>query len=729
MYRLISSILLLGVPALTHAQTPIVLPRMDGPVQLDGFSTEASWKAAMILPSMTMYEPVFGNDPTEDTEVLAGYDDEYLYVAGRLYDTGAIRAGTLERDGWAADDEFVVNLDSYDDNENGIIFGTTPAGLRRDILLTNDAEGDRAWSVEFDTFWEVATAETEEGWFVEMRIPFSSLPFQDSGQEIAMGLSVQRVIARKGERLVFPPISPERGESALWKPSLWQTVILRGVSSENPWYVTPYGLAGATVTEAGPPASSPASRREITRSVGLDVRHNLSNNLTLDLTANTDFAQAETDDEQINLTRFSLFIPEKRRFFQERAGIFQVDTGLDSRLFHSRRIGLTEAGKAISILGGARLVGRVGEWDLGVLDMQTAAEGSVPSENFGVLRMRRQVLDPTSYVGGMITGRVTTEGRHATAYGVDGRLRLWKNEYLDVTGALTTASEQTGRWFDATRLRAYWQRRGGYGWLYDAELVRSGRDYDPGVGFLRRTDFTYLGGRLGYGWLPDSASPLFRHRLDLTGAIYRNNSDVYVESAEVGPRWEFQGRAQTRGHASLRICYENLRTGFALPKQTDVPTGTYTFVTFTGEFSTPSNSPRRATISMDAGTFYDGWQYGTTVAPVWNVSRHLELAGTYRLAVVGFPERDRRLTTHLARLNATAGLNTKVTGTVRVQYNSSLERFFANLRLRYNVREGHDLWLVYDEAMHTARTSLPSDALADQYRWTVKYTHTFDMTL
>jgi len=355
--------------------TPLALPRLSGPITLDGYSDEPAWQAIEPLP-LTMMLPIFEGAMTERTEIRVAYDDDYLYVAGRMYDSEPhrIQAVDLVRDGanWQ-NDWLGIILDSFNDNENALTFWTNPVGMRLDFSVSNDfqsiaADFNKSWS----TFWDAAAQRNDQGWFAELRIPFSSLRFQDENGAVIMGLTVSRVIARKGERHVFPAIPPDWGRTSAWKPSQAQRVRFTGVYSRNPLYITPYALGGLNQTAALNPAGSAYETANTpSRDIGLDVKYGLTSNLTLDLTLNTDFAQVEADDQKINLTRFSLSFPEKRLFFQERASTFEFDLGGKNRLFYSRRIGIHQK-QQVPIYGGARLVGRVGGWDLGAIDMQTA---------------------------------------------------------------------------------------------------------------------------------------------------------------------------------------------------------------------------------------------------------------------------------------------------------------------------------------------------------------------
>ena len=408
-----------------NAQEPLHLTRLAESIRIDGASDEPGWQKIEPLP-MTMYKPTYKGEPTERTEIRIAYDEDYFYCSARCYDTdpSGVRVNSLYRDRSSKDDKFGIILDTFNDRKSALSFWTTPAGVRGDKAIFNDGKSDNK---HWDTYWDVATIQNEEGWFVEMRIPFSSLGFQDENGRVVMGLIAYRNIARKNERVVFPDLSPERGIDT---PSRSHPVVLEQIYSQKPVYFTPYATGGFEQTPTLNDAETAYHlKNELTGNAGIDIKYNVTSNLTLDTTLNPDFAQAEADDEQVNLSRFSLFFPEKRQFFQERSGIFSFNFIGRARLFHSRQIGIQDR-ERVPIIGGARLVGRIGSWDLGFLDMQTARKGDIPRENFGVLRLRRQVLNPDSYAGIMVTNRIDEEGNYNFAYGLDGIFRLFGKEYL-----------------------------------------------------------------------------------------------------------------------------------------------------------------------------------------------------------------------------------------------------------------------------------------------------------
>ena len=260
-------------------------------------------------------------------------------------------------------------------------------------------------NLSWNTFWDVKTTQDDKGWYVEMKIPFSSIKFKPQNDIATMGLVINRTICYNNEIDTYPSIDPKFGTSATLKPSLGVNIEFEGVKPAKPIYVSPYVIGGfARDWVNNEENTAYVKEDDPSGNVGLDVKYSINSNLTLDATVNTDFAQVEADNQQVNLTRYSLYFPEKRAFFQERSSLFNFSLGENSNLFYSRRIGLVD-GSPIKIYGGARLIGRIGKWDMGLIDMQTESHEETPGENFGVFRMRRQVINPNSYVGGILTSK------------------------------------------------------------------------------------------------------------------------------------------------------------------------------------------------------------------------------------------------------------------------------------------------------------------------------------
>jgi len=725
--------------ARNQAQTPtlparISIARLKSPVKLDGLSNEPAWEGIDPLP-LVMFMPHFGKEPSERTEALVAYDDDYLYVAGRLYHRNPLhlQSNSKQRDsGDPSSEWFGIVIDSFNDKENALSFFTTPSGLRWDAEVLNDAQEPDPFNLSWNTFWDVATIRNEEGWFAEMRIPFSSLRFQDNNGRVLMGIIIRRRIAGNAEWDVFPSIPPNWGFYSFFKPSQAQEIVLDGVTSRRPVYVAPYVLGGLGQSFDPFEEHTDAVRADrFEREAGLDVKFGLTSNLTVDLTLNTDFAQVEADDEQINLTRFSLFFPEKRLFFQERSGIFDFsfETGEPNRLFYSRRIGIHD-GEIVRIYGGARMVGRVGPWDLGFLSLQTAPLQDLSSENSSVLRLRRRVFNPYSYIGAMTASGIGVDGRTNIGYGLDAIIRVFGDDYLTLKWAQTLASGADNNPFSLkpSRLLFDWTRRSQKKWGYALSFSRAGSEYDPGLGFEMREDFSRLALGVDYGWLPGENSSLFSHRVSFSEYVYIRNPDGVVESARVGVGWEFLTKSGWSGKIEPTLFYENVPKTFLITDLAEMPQGRYTFFELHGEAGTSSARSTHVKGTCDVGTFYDGWRTSLGVEPRWNLSSSLELSGTYELNRVSFSERDQRFTAHIARIRALVMLDTKFSATTFVQYNSAVDAVIGNIRLRYNPREGIDLYLVYNESLNTMRRQ---DSLiyplTSNRAILLKYSYTFNL--
>ncbi|HUF28771.1 MAG TPA: DUF5916 domain-containing protein [Gemmatimonadaceae bacterium] len=725
--RLVAAAMLLAAPvaALAAQDTePLALPRLASPITLDGVPDEPSWQLAPPLP-LTMYSPVFGGTPTQRTEIRVAYDDEHLWIAGWFHDTDAsgIRINSLYRDRWNGDDALAVYVDAFNDKQNAKWFGTTPGGIRFDQLISDDGA---TLNASWDGFWASRTTVTDSGWFAEVRIPFSTLGFRaaDDGT-VVMGLTVTRLISRNQERVTFPAIDPA---FEFRRPSVAREVVLRNVRTRRPLYVTPYALAGAARNALLEEGTVVRMARASSREAGVDVRYPLSSRLTLDLTYNTDFAQVEADDQQVNLDRFPLFFPERRRFFQEGSGVFDFTTGGTTRVFHSRRIGLTPDFRPLPVLGGARLVGRVGAWDVGLLDMRTRAFGEHAAEHFGVVRLRRPVLNQWSTAGLMATAYDGGERRNVVVAG-DGSFRVRGDDYLTLkwAGSMDDADPDGVALIDRSHLYAKLERRTGRGLAYTLSFSRSGSEYRPELGFLARRDFTSANVLANWYRFTDS-HPVFRRVWPgmLAFSTFRN-ADGVLESGQYAVWLQWETKAGGGGFIEPKLFHENVVTPFPIGDAL-IPAGSYDFADLQLVLHMPAGARLRAFVDARAGTYFDGTRAQAIVTPTWNLSRHLELGGDYQFTALRFRRRDQATDIHLARLRVRTALDARMSANAFVQYNSTSDRLDVNFRLRYAFAEGTDLWLVYNEGLDTEPTRAPGWEGAPRSlarAFILKYSHTF----
>lgn len=305
----------------------------------------------------------------------------------------------------------------------------------------------------------------------------------------------------------------------------------------------------------------------------------------------------------------------------------------------------------MDIYAGVRLVGRVGKWDMGFLNMQTAESDSLPSENFGVLRLRQQVFNENSYMGGIFTSRIGMNGDQNFVAGLDGIIRLFEDDYLTYN-LVQTFETGINPSIESSLIRSEMHSRNRERFGYETGFSRTGEDYNPGIGFVSRTGATRLGDRLFYGWLPGENSSLLRHLILLEANGYVNNKDGFIESAQIGPAWEFETKPGSFGKLSLRYNREELTEDFELTDDINIPVGKYSFVDFQGMYGTPLGSIIRSDFATNFGGFYDGWRVSALAKPNWNISKHLELGLSYELNHVEFAERNENFTAHIGRIRA-----------------------------------------------------------------------------
>ena len=677
--------------------------RLSSPITLDGTPDESAWQQVAPLP-LTLYLPVFRGTATQRSEIRVAYDDENFYVAGRFFDSepDGVRINSLYRDRWNGDDALAIYIDAFNDNTNAKWFGITPAAMRFDQLVSDDGQ---TLNASWDGFWDAKSVVTSEGWQTEVRIPFSTIGFQVVGDSVVMGLTVTRLVARINERVTFPAIDPRY---QFRQPSVAQDIVLRGVRAGKPLYLTPYALTGMQQQATVQGNTHFATERDFLREAGLDLRYPLSSELNLDVTINTDFAQVEADDEQVNLDRFSLFFPEKRRFFQERSELFDFTMGgPGGRVFHSRQIGLAPNDR-VPVLGGARIVGRAGLWDVGALNMQTRESETLPGENFGVVRVKRSVLNPYSTAGAILTTRIS-DGKYNVAYGLDGVIRVFGDDYLTARIAQTQDDADSAAVSVTDRSQAFvsWRRRATRGLMYEITSSYSGRAYNPELGFLQRRNFSTANFISEYYFFTDKHSFLRRIWPGALAFSTFRNSDNVLESGQYAFWIQWETKAGGGGWIEPKLFRENVASPFRIGNAVDIPAGDYTYGDLQLALMMGSGSRLRTNIDARAGTYFDGNRAQIIVTPTWNVSSRLELGAEYQHTRLRFEDRNQSADINLVRARIRTALNARASGNALLQYNSTTDRFGMNLRLRYNFAEGTDLWLVYDEILTTDRENSP----------------------
>jgi uncharacterized protein DUF5916 len=730
-------VLFVGVAAPAAGQQPLgsaasrdvvwPLPRLEGEIRVDGRSDDPAWHAVAPLP-MTVYLPAYGAAPTERTEARIGYDSDAIYVMVDAWEAhpGGVRASSMIRDDDSPGDFLNLLLDTFGDRQNAVTFSTTPGGQRNDWTISNDARDDASLSPAWNGVWDLAVRRGPESWHAEYRIPFTTLRFTTRNGRAELGFSLNRLTAHSNERVTFPAIEPS-APLALWKPSRWQRVSIENISTDRSLRVMPYVMAGSEGIRAPDPLFS-AWHRDQRFEAGGDLKTALSPNLTLDLTVNTDFAEAEVDDQRVNLTRFPLFYPERRAFFVERAGTFEVKTGEVDLLFNSRRVGLTPDGDPVRLLGGARLVGRVLGWDLGLFDVETGRTPSGARENLGVLRARRELYH-RSWAGLMLTSRVTPDSSQV-ALGADGELNLGGSgdDYIGFALALLAGDAGIGPDHGVLprgALRLLAERRRNRGMWYRAGVATTGARYAPALGYVERDDAIQPLAELGYGWVVSRQGHQLRASVSSSFA-YRNAAGAF-DGSVASAILEFEPPSGALWTLTVMRQEDDLLEPFTPVPDASVPAGRYT-AGFAELKLKPSTGPRAVVGgSVRAGEYYDGRLYSLVLSPEWRASAHLRLSADLELDRLEFPAREERVWSPLARLRVLASANPRLSFSAVLQANGTADLATANLRLRYSVSEGHDLWVVYNHDQNLDRDRWPEARIPGTARsgLLVKYTRSF----
>ena len=697
--------------------------RLTTPLRLDGRLDEEIYASVLPISDFIQSEPVEGTPATERTELWVFFDDEHMYVGGRCWESHPenITANELRRDGRgiSGNDSFSFSFDTFYDRRSLVYFQITPLGGWIDGQVTNGTEVNTDWN----PVWDVTVRRFEGGWVVEAAVPFKSLRYS-TGTPQVWGFNARRTHKWKNEISFLSPVPAAIGNAGLIRPSVSGTLVGVEVPSGSlNLELKPYAIAGlASEATVSPPISNDPSG-----DAGLDVKFGVTKNVTADLTVNTDFAQVEADEQQVNLTRFSLLFPEKREFFLENAGTFSFGGAATSgrfvgasdtpALFYSRRIGLSE-GREVPIVAGGRLTGRVGRFDLGLLNIQTGDEPvSGRAANFSVVRVKRDLLR-RSYVGVLITRRsLDLSGRGANAaYGLDGTFR--PSDTFGVTSywARTRTDELTR---DDTSYRAALDYAGDrYGVQLEHLLV--GDHFNPEVGFVRRDDIRKSFALFRFSPRPLSI-PSVRKFSWTASLAYIENVARRLDTRDWNGEFAIEFENSDRFSVGYTGSYELVPRPFEIARGVMIPTGGYDFASVQAGFTF---GPQRAVsggVSAERGTFYSGHKTAFTLSSVRaKFTPHLSAEPNYSFNLVDLVEGS--FTTHLLGARLIYGVTARMFGSALLQYSSVSRAVTANVRFRWEYQPGSELFLVFNEQRDSSARGFP--ALANR-AFIIKITRLF----
>ena len=685
--------------------------RVESPTKIDGRLDEAWYRTVQPASDFVQIEPDDGKPATEKTDMWIGFDNDNLYVTFRCWTSQMDRlvAKEMRRDNtaiWGGDDVVVFYIDTFNDGRNGFQFVINSIGGRTDGQAYNDG----SYNGDFNTVWDVATGRFEGGWTVEMAVPFKSLRYQPGAEQV-WGVNVVRTARWKNELSFLNHVPKERGQAGVHYSSVaGQLLGIVAPSGSRNLEIKPYAISNAT----GQALAAGAMKNDVKADVGVDAKYGLTQNMTVDLTYNTDFAQVEADQQQVNLTRFSLFFPEKRDFFLENQGTFtfggassfsQGDTPI---LFYSRRIGL-ERGLAVPIRGGGRLTGRMGRYTLGVINMETGEENAAAAAptNFSVVRVKRDILR-RSNVGLLMTGRKASEGglQDNFAYGVDSTFAFFQNLAINSYWARTEDDPRSRR--PDRRDRASYRSQLDYnGDRYGLQLERLavGNGFAPGVGYVRRADM-----RRSYGEARFSPRPRRNNvvrKYSFTGSVaYIENGAGRLETREQQAEFGIDFQNADRFIATYTTTYEFLPAPFRIARNVTLPVGGYGFDGVRVQYNRANRQRYAGNVSVETGSFYNGRKTAFSLASGRaNVTARFSLEPTYTVNWVNLEEGD--FTSQLVGSRVTFTATPFMFTSALLQYNSDTHSMSSNVRLRWEYRPGSELFIVYNDERDTFGRRFP----------------------
>jgi len=686
-------------------------PVVDGNV-LD----DPAWRGAEPITDFWQSQPNSGEAASQRTAVYFGFTDTAIHIGIVAYDNEPLEiVSTDSRRDSSLDntDSVKILIDGLLDRQNAYIFGTNPAGIEYDGQINREGAGQRVFGGEgglnlnWDAPWTVRSEVSDIGWSAEMEIPFTSLRF-GSGDVQEWGVNIERRIRRNNEIVFWAPMSQDRTLERVSEAGSIQGV---KVPRQRNLQFTPYVLA-----KSREGLDLPSS--ETDQEFGFDIKYSITPSLTLDATYNTDFAQVEVDEQQVNLDRFSLFFPEKRPFFLENAGQFTVGNPQEAELFFSRKIGIAD-GQVVPIDGGLRLSGKIGgTTNVGLLFMQSeSVAGLAPENQYSVARVNQELRNRSS-IGFLVVNRegdgVDDENQ---TYAIDGRWGIGDNLLLSAWAAQTETPGMTGK-DDAFSVNANFNDAD---WTMDFGYTEVGGDFNPEVGFLTRSNYRKASGLVLRRIRPDNLWNLFEIRPHVS---YRGfwDLDGFQETGylHVDSHWEFETGSEI--HTGFNITTEGVKEPFDIIPGVIIQPGTYDHaeaqLIWRGDESKPLNFGLRTIVGGRFGG--DRVSLSPTVRYRIGDKFSSELAYNYNDFDLPVPGGD--FTANLLRLRLSYSFTPKILLQLLSQYNEVDDRVSTNLRFSWLQSANTGLYLVYNEVDEQGLGALPRGR-----EFVIKFSHIFDV--
>jgi hypothetical protein len=672
-------------------------PTLDGDVLND-----PAWAQASPITGFTQEQPNEGEPVSERTEVRVVFTNDTLYIGAVMYDSdpSGIVISDARRDSPLDDtDSFQLIVDTYRDRQNGFVFGTNPAGVEYDGQVTNEGQGGGGlgpgqmqssgsglgFNINWDAAWTVRTKVGEHGWSAEFAIPFRTLRYPGSANQ-TWGINFQRNIRRKNERAYWAPIPRQFN---LYRLSLAGSLTGVQTPALRNFRITPYALGNALTSGVAP------VDLDMDYDFGADVKYSITPSLTLDATVNTDFAQVEVDDQQVNLDRFTLFFPEKRPFFLENAGFFSVGNPGEVDLFFSRRIGIGDSGQSIPIMGGGRVSGKAGKFNVGLLNMQTSDyDDTVAGTNFSVARVSRDLPNRSS-IGAIFTNRQATgdlalDDEHGRTFGVDGKLGLGMTTVISGFAARTDTPGITED-DHAFNIRSQTNRPQ---WDFNLGYQEVGGGFNPAIGFYNRRGYRKPDVFLMTRFRPENNFKLQELR---PHANFRGfwGFDGFQETGFVHLDSHWQFKDSTEIHTGMNLTREGVRAPFEIYPGVFVPPGTYDHAE--AQLVANSNQGLPFSVSMRAtiGGFFGGDRVALSPTIRFRAGDALTTEVNYQRNDITLPWGE--FVTNLVRTRVSYSFSPRIFTQALIQYNDRADLWSMNFRFGWLQAANTGLFIVYTD--------------------------------
>jgi hypothetical protein len=689
-------------------------PVLDGKV-LD----DPAWQIVKPVTGFWQVQPNEGFPATQKTQVYIGYSDEALFIGVVAYDEnpGNIIVTDGRRDASLNEtDSFRVIIDGLNDKQNGFIFGTNPVGMEYDAQVIKEGvsgnSGSSGFNLNWDTSWSVKARISEIGWSAEMRIPFKSLRYQ-SGAEQVWGINFQRNIRHNNEIVYWAPLTMQYNLNRVSEAGTLEGIV--PVKQRNLKF-TPYGLVKAR-------SGGELDKNNTDTEFGFDVKYSITPSLTLDVTYNTDFAQVEADERQVNLDRFNLFFPEKRPFFLENAGQFTVGNSSEVELFFSRRIGIGAEGEVIPINGGVRLSGKIGNsTNVGLLYMDVdSVEGIAPGNQFAVLRVNRELPNRSS-IGAILVDRngdgsfiLPESADKNRTYGIDGQLGIGENTLLRGWAAITDTpgfdSDEYAFSFKASNDTEKWSS--------GIEYTEVAGNFNPEVGFLSRSDYRKFATNILRRVRPEDLWGLLEVR---PHASYKGywDFDGFQETGflHTDIHWEWKNGYEL--HTGFNVFKDGIKEPFEIIDDVTVFPGTYNETEGQIYFTTNRAADLSFSLRTTVGGKFGGDRYNISPGLEYRIGD--KFSSSLSVNYNNFDLPDGKFSVALSRLRLSYAFTPKMLVQALLQYNDDNEVLSTNLRFSWLRTANTGLYVVYNQIDDRAYGAPPKG-----HEVIVKYSYMFDV--